>query len=66
MVIKVSEIESRNYYVLVSLMGWVYKMILNFILIMIYYVENYIYWFCLIIFYLFIVIGLMIDDWFIL
>lgn len=28
---------------LVSLMGWVYKMILNFILIMIYYVENYIY-----------------------
>lgn len=51
---------------LVSLMGWVYKMILNFILIMIYYVENYIYLFCLIIFYLFIVIGLMIDDWFIL
>lgn len=28
---------------LVSLMGWVYKLILNFILIMIYYVENYIY-----------------------
>lgn len=51
---------------LVSLIVWVYKMILNFILIMIYYVENYIYLFCLIIFYLFIVIGLMIDDWFIL